>query len=69
MDQLLSQEAKFQSFNQEDYSFVFLADVLPKTLGEIYLWSKVVCFVVFCNAKISQTMAFHVVFLVFFESF
>jgi hypothetical protein len=37
MDELLSQEAKFQSFRQEDCSFVFLADVLPKALGEIYL--------------------------------
>jgi hypothetical protein len=35
MDELLSQEAKFQSFSQQDCSFVFLADVfLPKAFGE-----------------------------------
>jgi hypothetical protein len=34
MDKLLSQEPKVQSFSQQDCSFVFLADVLPKALGE-----------------------------------
>ncbi len=59
----------FRVSAKQDCSFVFLADVLPKALGEIYLWSKVVCFVLFCHAKISQTMALHAVLLVSSESF
>jgi len=34
----------------------------------IYLWTKVVCFVLFCNAEISQTMVLHVALLVSSES-
>lgn len=69
MDKLLSQQAKFQNFSKQDCSFVLMVDVLPKALGEIYLWSKILCFVGCCHAKISQTMAFHAVLLVSFESF
>jgi hypothetical protein len=35
----------------------------------IYLWSKVIFFVLFCHAKISQIMALHVTLLISLQSF
>ncbi len=41
---------------------------LVKWVEIIYLWSKVICFVLFCHTKISQIMAFHVMLLVSLQS-